>query len=123
MTNLTDDLDVAVGVAFSPTQKTAAIASGLRYASGLRQTTIADGDSANSDLAVSLYAAAILFNQRSMKKYRTDATITVKTLDQMWTKQMNDLLFGDIQEKSIRLSNKSPSQFAPGKRWQDGVSG
>lgn len=122
MTTLTAALDSMVLSAYSPEEKTASITTGLLYASGVRHETVADGDSDNSDLAVAMFAAEVLKNGRNHIKARNDNTVIVKTLDQMWTKQMNDLLFTDIAEKSIKLSNKNPSQFAPNKKWQDGSS-
>lgn len=122
MTSLETDLDTAVGSAYSVDQKAAALVTSLRYASGLRHETVSDGDSLNSDLAVMLFATEILFNERKHKQSQKDNTVVPQSLEQMWSKQMNDLLFTDVSEKSIILKNDSPSQFAPGQRWQDGGS-
>lgn len=122
MTTLTDALDSIVGFAYLDAEKTNAITTALLYASGRRHETVADGDSDNSDMAIALFASEILRNSINHQKAMTDQTIQIKTLDEMWTDQMNDLLFTDIAEKSIVLKNDPPSVYAPGQRWQDGDS-
>ena len=124
MTVLTAALDSIVGEVYIAAEKTSSVITALLYINGLvPDTTIIDGTSDNSDLAAAMFAAEILRNAKLHLRSNKDNTVQPKSLEDMWTQQMNDLLFGDIQEKSIRLSNKSPSQFAPGKRWQDGASG
>ena len=120
MTTLTDALDSIVGDAYIASEKTASITTALLYASGLRHETVSDGDSDNSDMAVVLFSAEILFNSKSHLKSRTDEGVIPKTLDEMWSKVMNDLLFTDISEKTIVMKNFPPSSFAPGEKWQNG---
>lgn len=122
MTTLTAALDSIVGTAYIAAELTAAITTSLLYASGLRHETVADGDSDNSDMAVVLFAAEILDNNKLHIQARSDNTVRPKSLEDMWSDIMNDLLFTDIAEKSISVKNQPPSKFAPGQRWQDGHS-
>ncbi len=122
MTTLTDALDSIVGSAFIPAEKTSSIVTALLYINGLvPDDTIIDGTSDNSDLAAAMFAGAILNNTKLYIKAQRDSNIMPKTLEEMWTQQMNDLLFKDLIIQP-RISNKSPSSFAPGQRWQDGSS-
>ena len=122
MTTLTDALDSIVGTAYIAAELTAAITTALLYASGLRHETVADGDSNNSDMAMALFSAEILYNNKLHIRAVNDNTVIPRSLEDMWSKQMNDLLFTDIAEKSISVKNQPPSQFKPGVKWQDGYS-
>ncbi|KKL94721.1 hypothetical protein LCGC14_1861860 [marine sediment metagenome] len=123
MTTLTAALDTIVGTAYISAELTAAITTSLLYASGLRHETVADGDSDNSDMAVALFAAEILYNNKLHVQALSDNTVVPRSLDDMWSDIMNNLLFTDIAEKSISVKNQPPSQFQPGVRWQDGFNG
>lgn len=115
-------MDSIVGSTYDPTDKTNAITTSLLYISARRRSSIVDGTSNNTDFLAADFAAAILKNATNHQKAITDPNVVVKTLDELWTSEMERLLFGEVEETSISIKNENPSQFAPGNRWQDGGS-
>lgn len=122
MTTLTAALDSIVGLAYEDTPKTNAITTALLYISSRRREPVLDGDSDNTDFLAAQFAAEILNNATNHQKSFNDPTIQVKSLDELWTPEMEELLFGEVEERTISIKNQNPSQFAPGRRWQDGGS-
>lgn len=118
-TNLTKDIDSFGGSAYNPATVTSAMASALRYVSSLiPDPPAADGDSTGSDTATAMLTVAILANAR----LHQDKDKTPLTIEEMWTPQMNEILFGQQKETHISMKNERPSKFARGKSWQHDAS-
>ena len=98
-------LDTLVGSAFSPTQKTAALATAVAY------TGVTADASNDSDVGLAMLAHAILLNQRRALKSKTNPSIVVKTLDQLLTKEIERLLWKpDAETKFTSIINyKTPT--------------
>ncbi len=119
MTDLTDNVDSFGGSAYNPATVTSAISSALRYVSSLVPDPPAvDGDSLGSDTATAMLAVAILANAR----LHQDKDKTPLTIEEMWTPQMNEILFGQQKETHISMKNERPSKFARGRSWQNDAS-
>lgn len=116
MTNLTDDVNSLGGIAYNPTTVTTTIATALRFISNLiPNPPAADGDSTGSDTAAAMLTVALLANN----KLHQDKDKQPKSIENLWTKQMNDFLFSQIRETQISMKNERPSKFARGRSWQN----
>ena len=116
MTDLTDNVNSFGGSAYNPATVTTSIASALRFVSSLiPNPPAADGDSLGSDTATAMLTVAILANSR----LHQDKDKEPKTIEELWTPLMNDILFGQIKETHISLKNERPSKFARGRSWQN----
>ena len=116
MTNLTDNVDTMGGNAYNPATVTTTIATALRFISNLiPNPPAADGDSYGSDTSAAMLTVALLANSR----LHQDKDKEPKTIEELWTPLMEQILFGQQKETHISMKNERPSKFARGRSWQN----
>ena len=109
MTSFDTHVNTLTSSDFDPADVAAAVITAKTYVSAFLNETVTENQSDGSDMAVAMLAKAILEEGRMVLQGRSE-TNQPRSIAQLFTREMQELLIKEDQDDIIDFSNENPTQ-------------